>query len=374
MYENCGTQERNVSTTSKDPFVFIGTYTEKEGSQSKGIYVYKMDSSSGELRFVWEAKGIINPSYLELHPRQKFLYAVNEVESFGGREGGGVTALSIDPKSGKLNVLNTHSSQGKDPCYISIEQTGRFALVANYTSGSVAMLPINAHTGAFDPATEVIHHAGSSIHPERQTGPHAHCILPDPQNRFAIAVDLGLDKLLVYEMDLVLGKLTKHAEVNVRAGAGPRHLTFHPNGQYAYLINELNATLVAYRYHSANGSLEELQTVSVLPENHVGENLCADVHITPNGNYLYASYRGHDTIVCFFIDQTTGQLAYQYHTATGGREPRNFAIDPTGAFLLAANQNSHNVVIFRIDSESGELSSTGYEAMVSMPVCVKFAI
>ena len=352
--------------------MFVGSYTENEGSQSKGISVYRMDSSSGELTFVTEAKDILNPSYLEIHPEQQFLYAVNEVQSFGGQEGGGVSALSIDPASGELNLLNAHSSHGKDPCYISIEQTGRFAIVANYSSGSVAMLPIQAD-GQLGSATDVVQHSGSSVHPERQTGPHAHCILPDPQNRFAIAVDLGLDKLLVYEMDLELGKLNKHNEVNVRAGAGPRHLTFHPNGQYAYLINELNATLIGYRYHSATGSFEELQAVPALPEDFTGENLCADVHISPSGNYLYASNRGHDSIVCFSIDQTTGQLTYRHHTAAGGREPRNFAIDPTGTFLLAANQNSHTIVTFRIDSKSGELSKTEHEAAVSMPVCVKFA-
>ena len=361
-----------MSDTSKNPFVFVGTYTEKDESQSKGIYVYRMDSSSGELTFVSEAKGILNPSYLEIRPEQRFLYAVNEVQSFSGQEGGGVSALSIGPASSELTLLNAHSSHGKDPCYISIEQTGRFALVANYSSGSVAMLPIQPD-GRLGPATEVVQHSGSSVHPERQTDPHAHCILSDPQNRFAIAVDLGLDKLLVYEMDLELGKLNRHAEVNILAGAGPRHLIFHPNGQYAYLINELNSTLITYRYYSGTGAFEELQTVPALPEDFTGENLCADVHISPSGNYLYASNRGHDSIVCFFIDQTTGQLTYRHHTAAGGREPRNFAIDPTGTFLLAANQNSHTIVTFRIDSESGELSKTEHEATVSMPVCVKFA-
>ena len=362
-----------MSAISKHPFVFVGTYTENEGSQSKGIYVYRMDSSSGELTFVWEAKGILNPSYLELHPHQKFLYAVNEVQSFDGQQGGGVTALSIDPRSAELNLLNAYSSQGKDPCYISLDQTGRYALVANYTSGTVAMFPLDADTRDLGPAAEVIQHSGSSIHPERQTAPHAHCILPDPGNRFAIAVDLGLDKLLIYEMNLELGKLSEHNEVNVHAGAGPRHLIFHPNGQYAYLINELNSTLVGYRYHSASGSFEELQTVPALPGDFAGENLCADVHITPDGKYLYASNRGHDSLVCFFIDHATGLLTYQHHTATGGREPRNFAIDPSGTFLLAANQNSHTIVTFRIDPQSGQLSSTGAETVVSMPVCVKFA-
>ena len=361
-----------MSDTSKHPFVFVGTYTENEGSQSKGIYVYRMDSSSGELTFQWEAKGIVNPSYLEIHPRQRFLYAVNEVQAFSGQTGGGVTALSVDPKSGELHVLNAYSSQGKDPCYISIEQTGRFTLVANYSSGNAAMFPIQAD-GQLGPATDVVQHSGSSIHPERQTAPFMHSIVPDPTNRFALAADLGTDKLVLYEMDLENGKLKKQTEVRVKPGSGPRHTIFHPNGGYLYLINELSSTLTVFRYDSDAESLEELQTISTLPEGFEGQNLSADVHITPDGKYLYASNRGHDSIVCFLIDQTTGQLTYRHHTATGGKEPRNFAIDPTGTFLLAANQSSHNIVTFRINPESGELSSTGNEIIVSMPVCVKFA-
>jgi 6-phosphogluconolactonase len=359
-----------VSAISKNPFVFIGTYTEKEGSQSKGIYVYRIDSASGELTFVWEAKGIINPSYLEFHPQQRFLYAVNEGQSFGGQEGGGVTALSIDPGSGELNALNAYSSQGKDPCYISIEQTGRYALVANYSSGNAAMLPIHPN-GQLGPATDVIQHSGSSIHPERQAGPHAHCIMPDPTNRFAIAVDLGLDKLLVYEMDLERGKLSKHHELNVEVGAGPRHLTFHPGG-YAYLLNELNSTVIGYRYHSESGSFEELQTLPTLPEDFTDENLCAALHVAPSGRYLYASNRGHDSIVCFRIDENTGMLTYRSHTFTEGQDPRDFAIDPSGNFLIAANQKSHNIVTFKIDAESGALSRPGQEVKLSYPVCVKF--
>ncbi|HUE99933.1 MAG TPA: lactonase family protein [Anaerolineales bacterium] len=361
-----------MSVTSKNPFVLVGTYTEQEASQSKGIYVYRLDLSLGELTFAWAAGELLNPSYLAIHPQQEFLYTVNEVRSFGGKKGGGVSALSIDSISGRLNLVNSVSSHGEDPCYISVEQKGRFALVANYSSGSVAMFPLQAD-GRLGHATDIVQHSGSSVHPERQTGPHAHCILPDPTNRFAIAVDLGLDKLLVYEMDLERGKLNRHAEVKIRAGAGPRHITFHPGGQYAYLINELNSTLTTCRYHSEAGLFEELQTVPALPEDFTGENLCADVHISPDGKHLYASNRGHDSIVCFFIDQIDGQLTYRNHTPSGGKEPRNFAIDPTGTFLLAANQKSPNIVTFKIDAESGELSRIGHEVEVSMPVCVQFA-
>lgn len=357
--------------SKKAPMVFVGTYTESDGSQSEGIYVYQMDLSSGKLTFERVVKGLLNPSFLEFHPKQSFLYAVNEVEDFAGQPGGGVSALSIN-SAGELHVLNSQSSHGEDPCYISIEQTGQFALVANYTSGSVAMLPIQTG-GQLGPASDVIQHSGSSAHPERQTGPHAHCILPDPTNHFAIAMDLGLDKLMIYRMDLENGKLHKHAEVKVPPSAGPRHLTFHPNGRYAYLINELNSTLISYRYHSVNGTFEAFQTAPTLPSDFKGENLCADIHISPNGNHLYASNRGHDSIALFLIDENSGKLTYRNHTSTDGKEPRNFAIDPGGSYLLVANQKTHNIVTFRIDPDTGQLFKTGYEVVVSLPVCVKFA-
>ena len=355
---------------SIESLVFVGSYTETEGSQSKGIYVYRMDPSSGKLTFERVMKGVLNPSFLAIHPQQSYLYAVNEVQKYDGQPGGGVSALSIH--SNEISLLNAQFSQGSDPCYVSVEQTGQFALVANYTSGSVAIFPIQLD-GQLGPASDVLQHAGSSLHPERQAGPHAHCILPDPTNRFAIAVDLGLDKLLIYQMDLENGQLHKQAEVDVYPGAGPRHLTFHPNGHFAYLINELNATVIGYHYDSENGTFQELQTVPALPQDFKGENLSADIHISPDGKYLYASNRGHDSIVCFFIDQNTGKLIYRNHTLTEGREPRNFAIDPSGNFLLVANQKTNNIVTFKIDAKSGGLSRTEHEVKVSMPVCLKFA-
>ena len=356
-------------SSKKELTVFIGTYTEKEGSQSKGILVYRMNLSSGELTFQWDAKGILNPSYLAIHPQKKFLYAVNEVQSFGGQEGGGVTALSIDAASGELNLLNSYSSQGKDPCYISIDQTGRYAMLANYTGGNAAMLPI-LENGQLGPATDVAQHTGSSVHPERQTKPHVHCILPNPTNRFAIAADLGADKLVVYEMDLAQGKLIKHADVDVKPGSGPRHFIFHPNGQSLYLLNELSSTVIVYRFESERGDLEELQTISTLPEGSEGENLCADLHIYEK--YLYISNRKHDSIAWFLIDESTGQLSYQGEVPSGGKEPRGFDIDATGKFLLAAHERSDNIVVFQLDPGTGKPLKTGWEVNVSFPVCVKF--
>lgn len=358
-----------MSNISRNPIVFIGTYTEHEGSLSKGIHIYRLNLSSGELTFQQEATGILNPSYLDIHPEKKSLYAVNEVQSFAGQDGGGVSAFSMDPASGELELLNARSSRGKDPCYISIEQTGQFALVANYSSGNAAMLPIQAD-GRLGPATDVVRHSGSSVHPERQTEPYAHSIVPDPTNRFAIVADLGADKLVIYEMDLENGKLNKHTEVKVKPGSGPRHSIFHPNGPYLYLFNELNSTLIVFRYDSDGGRLEEVQTISTLPPGYEGESLGADLHIY--GKYLYASNRRHDTIAWFLIDENSGQLSYEGEVPSGGKVPRGFAIDPSGRFLLAAHERSDNVVVFQIDLATGKPIETGHEARVSHPVCVKF--
>ena len=355
---------------SANPVVYIGTYTEHIGSLSKGIYVYRLNLALGELTFERQAVGVLNPAYLALHPQGGFLYAVNEDQSFAGEEGGGVSAFSVDSESGEVELLNAQPSRGKDPCYISVERTGRFALVANYSSGVAAMLPIQPD-GKLGPATDVIQHSGSSIHPERQTAAYVHSILPDPTNRFAIAADLGTDKLMVYEMDLEKGKLRHHREVRVQPGAGPRHVIFHPNGGYLYLINELDSTVNVYRYRSGDGSFEELQSISTLPKGFRGENLCADLHIW--GKYLYASNRKHDTIAWYLIDESTGRLTYQDEIASGGKEPRGFGIDPTGSFLLAAHEKSANVVVFQIDPSTGKPLKTGHEVEVSHPVCVKFA-
>lgn len=356
-------------SNGKGPRVYVGTYTESEHSTSEGVYIYRMDPSSGELAFENIIENVINPSYIAVHPRSGWLYAVNESRTFQGIPAGGVSAFSID-SGGKIDSLNQQSSEGEDPCYISIERTGRFALVANYSGGSVAVLPIR-EDGNLGPASHVVRHSGSSIHPDRQEGPHAHCILPDPDNRFAVAVDLGIDRLMVYRMDLEAGQLHGHGEVKLGEGSGPRHLIFHPHGRFAYVLCELNSTLNAFRYDG--GAFEEFQSIRTLPRGFGGRNLCADLHISPDGKYLYASNRGHDSLACFTIDADSGQLTFQDHIPSGGREPRGFTIDPSGKFLLAANQNSNNIVTFLIDSAMGKLSRTEAEVEVPMPVCIKFA-
>ncbi len=354
------------SPSEQNPRLLIGTYTEPEESDSKGVYVYRMDISSGKLSYGRVIKNMPNVSFMAKHPRSGLIYAVNETDEFEGQPGGSVTVLSSS-----LGVLNKQSSGGENPCYISIEKTGRFALVANYTSGTVAMLPIGTN-GSLLPASDIVQHTGSSIHPERQTSPHPHCILPDPANRFAIAADLGLDKLLVYLMDFEAGKLQKHAEVEVDARSGPRHLIFNSSGQYVYLLNELNSTLIVYQYDSKVGVFTELQKISTLPVDFSGENYCADLHLSLNEKHLYLSNRGHNSLVCFRLDANTGKLTYQSYIPSSGNQPRIFAIDPSGRFIVVVHQKSHNAVVYKVNPVTGDLSYTGHQATLDMPVHVLF--
>ena len=354
------------------PRIFVGTYTEPVQSTSRGICVYRMDPSTGKLTFETLVKNILNPSYLAVHPLTGNVYTVNESGTFAGKPGGGVTALSTDLQSGNIHVRNTQSSGGEDPCYISIERTGRYALVANYSSGSVAMLPI-LPDGILASASDMVRHSGSSANLVRQNKPYTHCILPDPANTYAVACDLGIDQLLVYGMDLEAGKLIKHAEVRVAPGSGPRHLIFHPNGLLAYLVCELNSTVIAFSWDPEGGTLEELQTIRTTPPAYQGRNLPADIHITPDGQFLYASNRGHDSLASFAIDPQSGELTVLDHIPCGGNEPRGFEISPDGKFLLAANQNSNIIVTFLIDSVRGRLLRTGEGVEISMPVCIKFS-
>ncbi len=360
------------SQNGKEQAIFVGTYTTPEQSTSEGVYVFAFDTASGKLTPRTVVKDLTNPSFLAVHPQTGNVYVVHEKGTFEGNPGGGVIALAVDPRSGDVRVLNKQSSGGEDPCYISLDQTGRFALVANYISGSVAMLPIAAD-GSLGPVCSTDQHTGKSIHPDRQDKPYAHSILPDPTNVFAVACDLGIDKILIYRMDLNAGELVKHAEVSVTPGSGPRHLVFHPNGRYAYLACELNSTVIAFTWDAEGGTLEEFQNIRTLPPGYEGRNLPADIHITPDGQYLYVSNRGHDSFACYEVSPDSGLLTFKHHTSTGGAEPRGFAIDPTGKYLISANQNSNNIVTFLIDPGMGHLSRIGEDVEVSMPVCVKFA-
>jgi len=351
--------------------ILFGTGTVLKG-KGEGIYVYRMDQVSGALELIFKVTDVANPSYLSFGPEHHFLYAVNELKSFEGNPSGTASAFSVDSETGEPEFLNRKIAHGTDPCHIIVDRTGRNVLVANYMSGSVCVLPIQGD-GSLGDATDFVQHHGMSVNPKRQEGPHAHATVLDEANQYAFVPDLGIDKIVIYKFDPHHGKLVPNDQpwVQVRAGAGPRHLVFHPDGGYAYLINELDSTLVAFSYDTENGTLKEIQTVSTLPKDFAGVNNCADVNVSPSGDFVYGSNRGHDSIVIYGIDQRTGKLTYVGHESTQGKTPRNFAIDPTGRFLLVANQDSDTIVTFRIDPQTGKLLSTGHVTNVPTPVCIK---
>jgi 6-phosphogluconolactonase len=314
-----------------------------------------------------------NPSYLTFDPSHKFLYVVNELKEFEGEATGTVSAFSVNRVSGSLKFINSQPSNGTDPCHLTVDGTGRYVLVANFMSGSVCVLPIQER-GSLGPPTDVVQHRGSSVDPVRQKGPHAHAVTLDNNGLFTFVPDLGLDKVMIYEFNQNNGKLEPHdpAWIDVPPGAGPRKLVLHKNGRFAYLINELNSTVVAFQYDRDNGSLGKFQISSTLPDDFDKENTCAEIQISPSGKFLYGSNRGHDSIVTFAIDQKDGSLSCIGHTSTLGQSPRHFIIDPPGEFLLVANQDSNSVITFRLDSNSGEPIDTGCYTNVPTPVCIKF--
>jgi 6-phosphogluconolactonase len=354
-------QDNSTAGPSSIPF-FIGTYT---GGASRGIYLSELSLDDGSLAEPKLVAELTNPSFLTIHPRLPMLYAVSEVES-GDRQ---VVAYRIESDL-TLNETANSSSAGSGPCYVSTDRAGDFLLVANYGSGSIAAFRLSSD-GKLGELTSQHQHKGSSVNPRRQTSPHAHCILPDPSDQFVCAVDLGLDQVLVYELDRRTEQLQRtNNPFKVTAGNGPRHLAFHPDGQHAFVIHELSCTLSLCRWDSDQGTFEELQQLSTLPDGVQPGYSTAEVLVHPNGRFVFGSNRGHNTIAGFRFEH--GQLEPLGHTPTGGKTPRNFRIDPTGQYLLAENQQSDSIVVFRIDPESGQLSETGKTATVGSPCCIKF--
>lgn len=349
--------------------VYVGTYT---GPKSKGIYVGELDLASGALTIKGVAVETANPSFLAIHPSQKFLYAVGEIDNFDKKKTGAVSAFAIDPKTGDLTLLNQKASEGTGPCHLIVDKEGKNVLVANYGGGSVACLPIQ-DDGKLKDASSSIQHKGSSADPKRQEAPHAHSINLDAANRFAVAADLGLDKVLVYQFDPAKGTLTpnKPPSTSVAPAAGPRHFAFHPNGKYAYVINELGNTMTAFAYDAKEGTLKEIQSITTLPKGFEGKSYTAEVQVHPSGKFVYGSNRGHDSLAIFAVDADTGKLTAVGNQPTMGKTPRNFGIDPTGAYVLAANQDSGTVVVFRVDPKTGELKQVGDPVAVPTPVCIK---
>ncbi|MEW4529874.1 lactonase family protein [Maioricimonas sp. JC845] len=350
--------------------IYVGTYTRGE---SEGIYLLEMDPATGSLTSRGLAAATDNPSFLAVHPTGKYLYAVNEVGRYKGQPSGSVSAFAVDAETGRLSPLNVVASLGAVPCHIVTDEKGEHVLIANYTGGSVAAFPIE-EDGSLGASTAFHQHTGSSADPARQKGPHAHSINLDAADRFAIAADLGLDKLLVYRFDPQDGSLKENdpPAAEVEPGSGPRHFAFHPDGKRAYAINELASTVTAFTYDPETGTFETTQTISTLPEGFDGTNYTADIHVHPSGKFVYGSNRGHDSIAVFAIDEVTGKLTAVEQESTQGEVPRNFVIDPSGRFLLAANQNTDSVVVFAIDQKTGALSPTGHSVKVPAPVCLQF--
>lgn len=336
--------------------------------KSMGIYGYRFDSKSGNLQPMGVLGEAERPSFLAIHPNRRFLYAVS------GAGGGTVSAFQIDASTGSLKLLNSVPSKGAGPCYVQVDRTGRNALIANYGGGSVAVIPIDPD-GKLREVSSFVQHSGTVADAKRQGGPHAHSIIPSPDNRFVVAADLGLDKLMVYRFDPAAGTITPNEPpfAQLAPRSGPRHFTFHPNGKYAYAINEISCTLTTFNYDARKGVLNEIQTTSTLPKGvPVTSDLStAEVLVHPSGKFLYGSNRGHNTIAVFSISPK-GTVTLLDNVDTQGRTPRNFGIDPTGSFLLALNQSSNNIVVFRIDKKTGRLSPTGQTVETPGPMCVRF--
>jgi 6-phosphogluconolactonase len=353
-----------------DLWLFVGTYTSEK---SRGIYTCRFNPDSGQISVEGLAAETPNPTFLAIHPNKRFLYAANEISNFEAKQAGAVSAFAIDA-SGRLTPLNQQSSGGPGPCHLVVDATGKYVLVANYSGGSIASLPI-LPDGRLGTAVAFVQHKGASVNAERQEAPHAHSINLDTSNRRAYVADLGLDKLLVYDFDASTGALKANPALtaNQRPGAGPRHMAFDHKGHFAYVINELDSTITTFAHDNSEGSLQALQTVSTLPFSWTNQNNTAEIEVHPGGKYVYGSNRGHDSIAIYSIEGK-GLLKPVDFPFAMGKNPRNFTIDPSGQFLLVANQSSDVIIVFRIDESTGKLTDTGYKVGIGAPVCLKFLV
>jgi 6-phosphogluconolactonase len=354
------------------PIAYVGTYT---GGESRGIYAFRVETGAGgEPRFVSLGLAVAtpSPSFLAFDATRRLVFAVNETGERDGEPTGGVSAFSADPVTGKLTLINQQPSHGKHPCHLALDPTGRFLLVANYTSGTVSVYPVAAD-GRLGGAAAVVQHTGHGPNAARQDGAHAHCVTFDPAGRFVFICDLGLDRIVAYRLEPT-GQLTAVASAGATLppGSGPRHLTFAPGGQFAYVVNELTSTVTALRYDAVSGKLTELQTLSSLPAGFTGQKWAAEIEVHPSGRWLYASNRGHDSIALFAIDPATGRLTYMTAEFSGGQTPRNFALLPGGGWLVAANQESDTLLVCRVNPDTGRLEPRASRVAAPKPVFVGF--
>jgi 6-phosphogluconolactonase len=342
---------------------YVGTYTRP--NKSKGIYAWRFQPATGKLTPIGLVGETTSPSFLAIHPNHKFLYAVNEISNYEGKRAGSVSSFAMDTKTGQLKLLNTVTSRGDGPCHLALDPSGKWLYVANYGGGSAAEYPVH-DDGSLGEASAFVQHAGSSANKQRQSGPHAHETVISPDGKSVYVPDLGLDEILSYKV----GGLTPNDPpfTKIAPGSGPRHLAFTPNGKFAYVMTEMTASVIAFKY--AGGKFDELQT---LPTVEMAAGISgAEIAVHPNGKFVYSSTRGANLIDVFAIDASKGTLTPVERTPSGGKTPRNFAIDPTGAFLFSAHQDSDNVVVFRIDAKTGKLTPTNDILDAFAAVCVTF--
>lgn len=351
----------SLPAAEKELLVYIGTYTR---GGSKGIYAYRFAPATGKLTEVGVAAEVQNPSFLYVTANGKRLYCVGEAST------GMATAYEIDRSAGKLTKLNDQATGGNGPCHLDGGKTGKNLLVVHYTSGSVAAFPLKAD-GSLGERTALVQHSGSSENKRRQEGPHAHSVNYSKTEKYAVVADLGLDQLIVYAVDAGKGALTQHSVAKIAPGSGPRHFSFHPNYKFAYAVNELSNTVTAFQWNESSGNLSEIQTISTLPADFKETSYCAEILTHPSGKFVYASNRGHDSLAMFSV-AGDGKLTFLGTAPTEGKNPRNFRMDPSGSWLIAANQDAGNLVVFKIDKASGKLTSTGEQAKVPFPVCIRF--
>ncbi len=349
-----------------DPVVFVTAFAPGDKG---GIHAYEFDAKAGKLKPLHRTAGAENPFFLALSPDKKFLYSIH-AKQFGGKENEQVAAYQVVGRTGELKLLNRQSAEGTAACYLDVDKTGKAVLVANYSSGSVASLPVKAD-GSLGEKAAFFRHKGSSVDPKRQKEPHAHCVVVSPDNKYAFAADLGTDQILCYKLDPATAKLTPNKVPFAKspAGAGPRHLTFHPNGKCVYVINELLNSVTVFDYHVEAGTLTEKQTLSTLPPDYKGTSHCADLKVTPDGKFLYGTNRGHDSIAAYGIGED-GKLTLVTIEPSLGKGPQNLAITADGAWLLCANLPGNNVAVFGIDTKTGRLKSAGDPVQQPGPSCI----
>jgi 6-phosphogluconolactonase len=344
-------------------YLYVGGYTSAGG---EGITLIRLTMATGALQKVAVTRNVSEPSFLAMDKKGRYLYAVNELGSFQGAASGAVSAFAVNPTTRALTLINQQASRGGAPCFVSVDGNDAYVMAANYGGGNISVFPIQSN-GGLGTSTDFKQFQGSGPHPN-QTGPHAHQLMTDAANQFALAADLGTDRVMVYRFNGTQGKLTaaSPASFSTKAGAGPRHFAFHPSGKFVFVINELNSTLLSLAYDASQGTLTQVQAVSALPSGYTGTSYCAEVRVSPDGKFVYGSNRGHNSIVVFAVD-SFGKLTLVQHISTQGTWPRDFILDPTGTYLLVANQNSNTIVPFKRDATTGKLTALGTSLAITSP-------